>query len=595
MSSAPTSASGSFSGGNSHHPRPFFYAQPSPWYPNQIYSPYCVPATGFRNGNPYLPYYSFGLPDYPGFLVPQPSVPTRVNCRPYFNPPSPVFYHTARFRQHGAPGKRTETKETQTDARQPESQEKKPRERRAGLDGRDAGRGAAGAPREPGRGSERADAAVAAVGPGGEFQAKDPSDGGGQYRNLSSGSYTFEKEEVRIEYGAGAPAIQLWKSFKETIPLYDVAPGKALPESVGPCDLYSVSSCEGLSVLYDPPEAAEMPAGAYPDDPKGDPEAPPGAETQERGPGAETAGGAGEPGGPSRPGGVASPIAGRAWSPAAKRTRSSGSRTQEEPSQPQETEADDPRPKPGARSSYDRLTKSLWDEESLKRYVSPPSWLARFDSIDASYHHGPGPSPRKHPSAAFGAEDVPSWDEESSGDLAASDFVAEKSAYAFRKGPERTGREAIEGSGYLDEEPPPEVAGRRGYGSCPRPRIKEAADGGGEAAPAWRSGRRAASSPKAKATRSLSLSDPEDLEDYWVVGVEEEEEIEEDEDKVKVEYLFRKAGPRGLPTPGGGGFYRQLASGCCGSRLGAPRLPRSSAGPPGTGGNPRASRTRAAR
>ncbi|XP_038596813.1 uncharacterized protein LOC119920696 isoform X2 [Tachyglossus aculeatus] len=548
MSSTPTSASGSYSSSsNSHHPRPFFYAQPSPWYPSQIYSPYCVPATGFRNGNPYLPYYSFGLPDYPGFLVSQSSMPARVNCRPYFNPPSPVFYHTARFRQHGTPGKRTETKETQTDARPPENQEKKPRERRTGVDGREA----PGPPREPGHGPERADAAVAAVGPEKEFPAENPPDGSGQYRNLSSGSYTFEKEEVRIEYGAGAPAIQLWKSFKETIPLFDVAPSKALPESVGPCDLYSVSSCEGLSVLYDPPGVADMPAGAYPGEPKEDPGASPGGGTQGRALGAENApaqlvrASVGEAEVGDRPGSIASLIAGQAWSPAAKRARSSGSRTQEEPSQTQEMEADDPQPKPRAQSSFDSPAKSLWGEESFKRYISPPSWLARFDSIDASCRHSPGPAPRKHPGAASGAEDGPSWDEESSGDLAAPDFVVEKSTSAFQKGPQRMGREVIKGSGYLDEELPPEVAGGRGYGS--RSRIREAADGG-----------RAASSLKKKATRSPSLSDPEDLEDYWVVGVEEEEETEEDEDKVKVEYLFQKASPRGVLAPGKGGFYRQV-------------------------------------
>ena len=74
---------------------------------------YCVLFLGFRNGSLYFPY-SVILSESPGFLIPQSPLPTALNRRP-------VFYNTAQFRQCSGYGKKTKTKETQTEPHQAEN------------------------------------------------------------------------------------------------------------------------------------------------------------------------------------------------------------------------------------------------------------------------------------------------------------------------------------------------------------------------------------------------------------------------------------------------------------------------------------------
>nr|XP_033786478.1 LOW QUALITY PROTEIN: uncharacterized protein LOC117353951 [Geotrypetes seraphini] len=242
MNTAPASESGSYP---TNHSRPFFYAQPTaqqpfpnPWYLSQVYNPYCLPpAPGFRSGNSYFPYYSVALPEYPGFFVPHPQLHARMSRRPYFvpHPSSPMFYNTTRFRHYGSPGRRTETKETQTDPRQPESKSKK-QSMSTDMKGCNTGSSitCSSMCTESESNLENLEISLSPVNAGQERDVQNKNGcSSSTYRNIPPRSYSFEKEEVRIEYGSGPPAaIQLWKSYKETIPIYDVANGKEMPENV---------------------------------------------------------------------------------------------------------------------------------------------------------------------------------------------------------------------------------------------------------------------------------------------------------------------------------------------------------------------------
>ncbi|XP_070585097.1 uncharacterized protein [Erythrolamprus reginae] len=255
----------------STNPRPFFYARPTahqpfpdPWFVGPMYNPYGVPASGFRNGNPYYQCYSIPAHEYPGYLVPQPPMHMRIR-RPFFGPSSMV-YQVPRFR-HGFPmmyqpqypAKRTENKETQTDFGESESGVKSRVKQDTGTKGCDAGNTrntayiAYDIPKETENLLGKTDTTSSAM------SDKEPaknSSGLVPFRSLPSTSYAIEKEEVRIQYANdGAPAIQLWKSFKETIPLYEMAP-KQIPKNIVQRDILAHSSCEG--VAYGPHEQREL-------------------------------------------------------------------------------------------------------------------------------------------------------------------------------------------------------------------------------------------------------------------------------------------------------------------------------------------------
>ncbi|XP_009330689.1 PREDICTED: uncharacterized protein LOC103923978 [Pygoscelis adeliae] len=614
MNTASTSESGSYS---TNHTRPFFYAQPTaqqpfpnPWYLSHAYSPYCVPAPGFRSGNPYFPFYSVALHEYPGFFVPQHPMHARVNRRPYFNapPPSPMFYHATRFRHYSAPGKKMETKETQTDPRQPENKQKKHQDIRTETKGCDAGNMAcvsSGIGTETESTSEKQDSSGSSIVVDREFHNKSPSSST-QYRNLPTGSYAFEKEEVRIEYGNGSPAIQLWKSFKETIPLYDVASGKPVPENIVQRDLFSVSSCEGM--IYGPHEGEKMVPGAYLDERKAVLSSKQGVETvqekevqnNEVNLDAEkqvnTSQRAKSPPGETmavqitelaRSVSIDQPVVRQDVVVAKKCSskKSTGSKTsQEEPSFIQqagllpssmEVMSDLSFQQKKLNLSHSatnesQTDKSIWLDESIEKYVPSNSWLACLDSMDANYNYNVCLPQRKRQSVlSLSSDDMSSREEGSSVDNApvsyfVPDYVLQKSTYTFQKSTEGLEKEKIKSGGSLNED---EVVGREKMNSLndqdvknsSTMNIKEASSKGRKLGALPRSSsQKKVNSFKKKAAKSLS--EIEDSEEYSVRGEEEdedgEEEEEEDGDMDEIEYFFQEATPYGILMPSKGSFYQ---------------------------------------
>ncbi|XP_059675068.1 uncharacterized protein LOC104252952 [Gavia stellata] len=616
MNTASTSESGSYS---TNHTRPFFYAQPTaqqpfpnPWYLSHAYSPYCVPAPGFRSGNPYFPFYSVALHEYPGFFVPQHPVHARINRRPYFNapPPSPMFYHATRFRHYSTPGKKMETKETQTDPRQPENKQKKHQDTRTETKGCDAGSMAcvsSGIGTETESTSEKQDSSGSSIVVDREFHNKSPSSST-QYRNLPTGSYAFEKEEVRIEYGNGSPAIQLWKSFKETIPLYDVASGKPVPENIVQRDLFSVSSCEGM--IYSPHEGEKMVPGAYLDDRKAVLSSKQGIETvQEKEvqnneakldaeKQANTSQRAKSPPGETRAVQIAElarsvsidqPVVRQDVVIAKKSSskKSTGPKTsQEEPSFIQqagllpssmEVMSDLSFQQKKLNLSHSatnesQTDKSIWCDESIEKYVPSNSWLACLDSMDTNYNYDVCLPQRKRQSVlSLSSDDMSSREEGSSIDNApvsyfVPDYVLQKSMYTFQKSMEGLEKEKIKSGGSLNED---EVVGSEQMNSLNDQDVKnsstmknkEASSKGRKLGALPRSSsRKKINSLKKKAAKNLS--EVEDSEEYSVREEEEdedgedEEEDDDDDDMDEIEYFFQEATPYGILTPSKGSFYQ---------------------------------------
>ncbi|XP_025908130.1 uncharacterized protein LOC112958502 isoform X2 [Nothoprocta perdicaria] len=615
MNTASNSESGSYS---TNHTRPFFYAQPTaqqpfpnPWYLSHAY-PYCVPAPGFRSGNAYFPFYSVALHEYPGFFVPQHPMHARINRRAYFNapPPSPMFYHATRFRHYSTPGKKTETKETQTDPRQPENKPKKHQDAHIETKGCDAGNMAcvsSGIGTETESTSEKQDSSGSSIVVDREFHNKSPSSSA-QYRNLPSGSYAFEKEEVRIEYGNGSPAIQLWKSFKETIPLYDVASGKPVPENIVQRDLFSVSSCEG--VIYGPHEGEKLVPGTYIEERKAvlpskqsveavqekedqENEAKLDAEKQ-----VTTSQRVQSPPGEAmsvqielaRSVGIDQPVTRQdvlvaKKSSSSKRTGSSKT-SQEESSFIQQSGLLPSSMEVMSDLSFQQkklnlshsatnesqTDKSIWCDESVEKYVPSSSWLACLEGMDANYSYDVCLSQRKRQSVlSLSSEEMSSREEGSSLDNApvsyfVPDYVLQKSTYAFQKSTEGLEKEKIRSAGSLNED---EVVVKEQINSFdsqdvtkPSPmKIKEDSGKGRKlvALPRSSSMKKIYSLKKKAAKRLLEA---EDSEEYFVRGEEEDEdgedEEEEDEDVDEIEYFFQEATPYGILTPRRGSFYRQV-------------------------------------
>ncbi|XP_054048781.1 uncharacterized protein LOC128906021 [Rissa tridactyla] len=611
MNTASTSESGSYS---TNHTRPFFYAQPtaqqpfpSSWYLSHAYSPYCVPAPGFRNGNPYFPFYSVALHEYPGFFVPQHPVHARINRRPYFNAsaPSPMFYHATRFRHYSTSGKKMETKETQTDPRQPENKQKKHQDSHTETKGCDAGNMAcvsSGIGTETESTSEKQDSSGSSIVVDREFRNKSPSSST-QYRNLTTGSYAFEKEEVRIEYGNGSPAIQLWKSFKETIPLYDVASGKPVPENIVQRDLFSVSSCEGR--IYSPHEGEKMVPGAYLDERKAVLASKQGVETvqekeaqnnevkldaekqatvsqQEKSPPGETM--AVQIAELARSVSIDQPVVRQDVIVAKKSSskKSTGSKTsQEEPSFIQqagllpssmEVMSDLSFQQKKLNLSHStanesQTDKSIWCDESIEKYIPSNSWLA---SMDTNYNYDVClPQQKRQSVLSLSSDDMSSREEGSSIDNApvsyfVPDYVLQKSTYTFQKSTEGLEKEKIKSGGSLNED---EVVGREQMNSLNDPDVKNASRM--KTKEASSKGRKLGAFPRSSSWKKINylkkktaknLSEVEDSEEYSVREEEEEDEGEEDEededDMDEIEYFFQEATPYGILTPSRGSFYQ---------------------------------------
>ncbi|KFQ20035.1 hypothetical protein N331_03546, partial [Merops nubicus] len=609
MNTASTSESGSYSTNQS---RPFFYTQPAaqqpfpnPWYPAHAYPPYCVPAPGFRSGNPYLPFYSVALHEYPAYLVPQHPVQARVNRRPYFNAPqpSPVFYHATRFRHYSNHGKKMETKETQTDPRQPENKHQDIRTETKGCDAGSMTCASSGIGTETESTSEKQDSSGSSIVVDREFHNKSPSSSA-QYRNLPTGSYAFEKEEVRIEYGNGSPAIQLWKSFKETIPLYNVASGKPVPEELVQRDLFSVGSCEGI--IYGPREGERTVPGASLDERKAVLTSKQGVEpVQEREiqnievkldaekevntsqqakclPG-ETM--AVQATGLARSVGIDQPVVRQdvvgAKKPSSK--KSPGSKTpQEEPSVVHQAGLLPPgveemsnlslqqnKVTPGhSVANGSQRDKSIWCAESAGKYVPSSSWLACLDSMDTNCDGICLPQKKRPSVLSLSSDDMSSREEGSSIDNATvaylvPDYVLQKSTYAFQKSTEGLQKEQIKSAGSLNEG---EVVGKEQMNSLNDQDVKTSVTVKSKEASC--KGRKLEALPRPSGQRKISylskaaksLSEMEDSEEYSVRGEEEdedgEEEEEEDDDMDEMGYFFQEATPFGILTPGKGSFYK---------------------------------------
>ncbi|XP_013051526.1 uncharacterized protein [Anser cygnoides] len=613
MNTASASESGSYS---TNHSRPFFYAQPtaqqpfpSPWYLSHAYNPYCIPALGFRSGHPYFPFYSVALHEYPGFLVPQHPVHARINRRSYFNAPpsSPMFYHATRFRHYSTPGKKTETKETQTDPRQPENKQKKHQDTRTETKGCDAGNMAcvsSGIGTETESTSEKQDSSGSSIVVDREFHNSPSSST--QYRNLPTGSYAFEKEEVRIEYGNGSPAIQLWKSFKETIPLYDVSSGKPVPENIVQRDLFSVSSCEGM--IYGPHEGEKLVPGTYLDERKAVLSSKQGVETMQEKEvqnnevklDAEkqvtTSQRAKSPPGEAmavqiaelaRSVSIDQPVVRQDVLVAKKSSskRSTGSKTSQEESSliqqagllpsSMEVMSDLSFQQKKLNLSHSatnesQTDRSIWCEESVEKYVPSNSWLACLDNMDTNYNYDVCLPQRKRQSVlSLSSDDMSSREDGSSIDNApvsyfVPDYVLQKSTYTFQKSTEGLEKEKIKSGGSLNED---EVVGREQMNGLDGQDVKNSTMKIKESSGI---GKRLGALPRSSSRKKIcsltkkaakSLSEVEDSEEYSAQGEEEDEEDEdydEDDDVDEIEYFFQEAAPYGILTPSKGNLYRQV-------------------------------------
>ncbi|KAL8165593.1 UNVERIFIED_CONTAM: hypothetical protein K2H54_048761 [Gekko kuhli] len=503
-----------------------------------------------------------------------------------------MFYQATRFR-HYNPGKRTETKETQTDPKQSESKLKRHQDHSMETQGCDAGN-TTYTPSSTSKGAEnpveKQDRAAFSSVSDRDFTKS--SSGPVQFRSLPPPGYAYEKEEVRIEYdNDGAPAIQLWKSFKETIPLYDVAE-KSVPENVMQRDMFALASCEG--VIYGPPDRGELvPSITYPEEQKAledvqekEPQLKGKLNAEKQGtvshwtrsPLDETkAGQMAEPTGPDLIG-VRQEAVMCKGSLGSK--RSSGSKTNQEVSDPiqrslssreKANDADFPEKlkekNEVSLESQATLEKSLWCDESEK-YIPSDSWLARIDNMDPNCNMYL--SQRKRPSVlSLTSDEMSSVDEGSSIDnipvsYFAPGYTFQKSGYPFKKIIEGSEREKIKSGGFLneDEDNKDKVGGKQicasegqNVKSSSRIKIKELSSRSRKLSTLPRSSsRKKLYSLKKKAAKSLSPSEAEDSEEYWVKEPEEEEEEEEEKEEY---YLIQGVAPYGTLAPAKYGFYQQ--------------------------------------
>ncbi|XP_062361483.1 uncharacterized protein LOC134051605 [Cinclus cinclus] len=597
MNTASTSASGSCS---TNHPRFFFYAQtsakrpyPNPWYLSYAYRPYCLSAPGFSSGNPYCQFYSVALHESPGFLIPQHLVHARINRRPYFNavPPSPMSCRATRFRHYNSPGKKMETKETQTDPRQPENKQKRQQDictEMKGCDAENIARVSPGIGTKTESTSEKQDSCRSSIVVDREFHDKNPATST-QYRNLPTGSYAFEKEEVRIEYGNSSPAIQLWKSFKETIPLCDVASSKSVPENIVPHYLFSASSCEGM--IYGPHEGENRLPETSLDGKKAVVTSNQDAETvQERDVQNNEVKLDAEKLSKSLPGetmavqitelaksiGIDQPVV---ITKKSSTKRSAQSKTsQEEPSFIQaglipsnvEVMSDFQQKKLNlshSATNKSQTEKSTWCEKSIEKFAPSSSWLACLDSMDTN-DNVCFPQKKCQSVISLSSDDMSSREEGSSIDSVpvsyfVPDYVLQKSMHTFQKSTEGLENKEIKSGGSLNVD---EVVGKEQVNSSndqdfnsSKTKTKVASSKGRKLGALPRSSsRKEICFLNKKATKSLS--EVEDSERYSVKGEEEEDEEdeyeeEEDDDMNEIEYFFQEAPPYGILRPRKGDFY----------------------------------------
>ncbi|XP_040209107.1 uncharacterized protein LOC120940368 isoform X2 [Rana temporaria] len=598
-SSAPPPESGQYA---TSQQRPFFYAQPTaqlpfpnPWYLAQLYNPYCISGPGYRGGNPYMPYYSVPLHEYPGFYVPQQQMNLRMNRRPYFNPhpPAPMFYHATRFRHYASPGRRTETKETQTDPRQPEYIPKKhPGTEREDCDKGNAVSHSSGISTENGHLPETAETTMSPVTAMPERDFVKNACNSAQYRNMPPGSFAYEKEEVRIEYGSGSPAaIQMWKSYKETIPIYDVAVVKEIPENVVQRDLF----CEG--VLYGPhtEENIAVQSISFTNTEERKQLPPPKLcldevhETE-----TQTFVQDGEP----RPESAKQdkqnsrpkiPLEGESQSILAEHVDaactvydvhqaihdSEETDTSEEASEELLVGLDTcPENVTQSESVCNGEIKvanaSVWVEDSVQKFIPSPSWVAWIENQETNYDYDVYMSQRrqKRPSIlSITSDELSSRDEGSSMDNGSvsyfvPDYMLRKGLYAFRRSAESSEKEKIQSGGSLKEDDVPVKHASSRYEKGCGPSIGQNVKGVSSRSrkigvPIRDLNKRKLYSVKKKPRKSQSLSEPEDSEEYWVLEEENLHKFEKDE--TDEEYYFEEDRPNEQLDFCKTNFFKQIA------------------------------------
>ncbi|XP_044151385.1 uncharacterized protein LOC122939381 [Bufo gargarizans] len=579
--------------------RPFFYAQPTaqlpfpnPWYLSQLYNPYCIAGPGFRGGNPYFPYYSVALHEYPGFYVPQHQINMRMSRRPHFNPnpPSPMFYHATRFRHYSSPGRRTETKETQTDPRQQEYITKK----HLGTDGKNSAGNlvshSSGISTENDNNLENVETTMSPVPVTPERDFHKNSCNPSQYRNMPPGSYAYEKEEVRIEYGSGSPAaIQMWKSYKETIPIYDVAVVKDIPESVVQGDLF----CEG--VLYGPRSEGEeiaVQSVCFSNKEEGKQSASPKrlnlGGVQEL----ETQTSLSQSSIPAKQ--IIKVTTSSECEPQSvlveqvvhplyevqnvddqencKVNDVSEEMANEELLTGAEICPEKLISNQSVNNSEVKVTNtSVWAEDSAQKFIPSPTWLACFDNVETNYDYDLYMSrgKQKRPSIlSITSEELSSRDEGSSMDNASvsyfvPDYMLRKGLYAFRKRAESIEGEKIQSSGSLKEDDVPLKHASSQYEKSPSSsglKVRDVSNRNRKiSVPVRGLSKRKLYSAKKKPRKSQSLSEPEDSEEYWVLDEEKLHDFNDDDDQSDEEYYFQGSLPNEQLELGKGNYFKQIA------------------------------------
>lgn len=505
-----------------------------------------------------------------------------------------MFYHATRFRHYSSPGRRTETKETQTDPRLPEYVTKKHMGTDSkGCDAVNLVSHSSGISTENENNLENVEMTMspAPVMPERDFHKN--SCNPPQYRNMPPGSYAYEKEEVRIEYGSGSPAaIQMWKSYKETIPIFDVAVVKDIPENVVQRDLF----CEG--VLYGPHAEGEeiaVQSVSFSNKEESKQSASPKLLSLDDVQESET---------------QTSLSQSRESSKQAKQNIKVKPSLECEPKSilVEQVEvvrpvynvqqADDQEDSEGDDTSEDTTNEelligpgvcpeklisnqsvcngevkvsnaSLWAEDSVQKFIPSPTWLACFDNLETNYDYDLYMSQRKQkrPSIlSITSEELSSRDEGSSMDNASvsyfvPDYMLRKGLYAFRKNAETTEREQIQSSGSLKEDDVPLKHASSQYDksySSSRLKVRDVSSRNRKiGVPVRGLSKRKVYSVKKKPRKSQSLSEPEDSEEYWVL--EEENLPDFDDQSDDEEYYFQERLPQERLELSKGNYFKQIA------------------------------------
>ncbi|XP_072268343.1 uncharacterized protein [Pyxicephalus adspersus] len=417
-----------------------------------------------------------------------------------------------------------------------------------------------------------------------------------QYRNMPPGSYAYEKEEVRIEYGSGSPAaIQMWKSYKETIPIYDVAVVKEIPENVVQRDLF----CEG--VLYGPHPEEEIAVQSISfSNTEEHKQLPPTKICLNEVAEAETLT-SHVPNREQKPESTKQdkqnqrpkiPLEGEPQSVLAEHddddhhpvcdvqqavTQDSEENDESEDSGSEEYSIGlDTCPEKATQSQsvcngeLKVANESLWVEDSVQKFIPSPSWVAWIENQETNYDYDVYMSQRKQkrPSIlSVTSEELSSRDEGSSIDNASvsyfvPDYMLRKGLYAFRRSAESSEKEKIQSGGSLKEDDTPAKHASSRYEKSCRPtserKVKEASGRSRKiGVPIRGLNKRKLYSVKKKPRKSQSLSEPEDSEEYWVL---EEENLHNFEDETDdEEYYFEEDIPREQLDFGKTNFFKQIA------------------------------------